>query len=241
MISAAVSEARDALRRGDLDAALDQLIAASERRQAARGDDPIVADVDQILEEVSERLHPGAPGREEADAVSLSSRGPGMWAMTAANRVRETIEEADRSGRTPDLTDGDIEALDRVDIDEAGAARADWQHRRPERVSGNPLTSPSMSADPPARAADSAESHPKEVASTPDRVTTTARRRDLVLRSDPRNQDRGRRRVTRWTRAMPEGVASARLSPASAYLGEPLALPGQVHIGCSEVVMGVVE
>lgn len=137
LVSDLVLEARDALRRGDLDAALDQLSVASEQRQAARGDDSISVTVDQVLEEASERLRPGAAELEGALASLRSGRGPGMSAMTAANRVRETLDEAGRSGHTPELTDGDIEALDRVDPTEAATA-ADWQHRRPERAPRQP-------------------------------------------------------------------------------------------------------
>lgn len=140
-VSEAVFNAREALQRGDLDTALDQLTAAAEQRHATRDDDPVRVTVDEILGEISERIHPDAAKREQAESFR-SGRAPGMSAMTAAKRVRETVEEADRSGRSPDLTEGDIEALDRVYPEEAddAAAHTDWQHRRPERAPRQPAT-----------------------------------------------------------------------------------------------------
>lgn len=138
-ISDSVFEAPEALRRGDLDATLDHLTTAADQREAARGDDPIDLSVDQVLDQVADRLHTD-PGTAVTGPALSSGRGPAMSAMTTANRVRDAVEESDRDGRPPDLNEGDIEALDRVDPNQAAdvAMRAEWQHRRPERAPRQP-------------------------------------------------------------------------------------------------------
>ncbi len=139
-ISDTVLDARDALRRGDLDAALEHLTAAMEQRELMHGADPVDVTVDQVLEIAAARLHSATQEVTDQAAALGSSRGPGMSAVTAANRVSDVVDEADRTGRRVELTDNDIDALARVDPEQAAdtARRADWQHRRPERAPQQP-------------------------------------------------------------------------------------------------------
>lgn len=139
-ISGPVLDARDSLRRSDLDATLEYLTAASKQRELTH-DDPGDVTVDEVLEETADRLRSTSKATDQAAALG-SGRGPGMSTMTAANHVRDVVEEADLKGRPLELTDGDIEALERVDPEQAAdtAARRDWHHRRPERVPQQPDT-----------------------------------------------------------------------------------------------------
>lgn len=148
-VSDSVFEAREALRRGDLDATLHHLTTAAEHREATHGDSPINLSVDQVLDQAADRLRtdpatdPAAADPSTETIVARGSgRGPAMSAMTAANRVRETVEASTREQGPLTLNDGDIEALQRVDESEASdpASRPDWQHRRPERTPRQPDT-----------------------------------------------------------------------------------------------------
>lgn len=138
-VSDSVFEAREALHRGDLDATLHHLTTASEHREATRSADPIDLSVDQVLDQVAERLR-SDPATADPSPARGSGRGPAMSAMTAANRVRETVEASDRDQVPLALNDGDVEALERMDPVEASdlASRPGWQHRRPERAPRQP-------------------------------------------------------------------------------------------------------